>query len=240
MSLLAIRTKSVPQRLMAVAGHSEADDRRRRGLALKAVRRRLGFTQEAAAAAYKVTTQAWQNYEGGKRHLSDPKIASLLLALNSDREEFDLELARIPEQSADQPARRAGMEELAGREAYQLPVAGVAHGGGLRPDVYQEAAPEVIDLSAYFSTGTLFLRLDGMSMYPYAAPGGFVTYNPKQPARRGEGCVIELKDGSKLVKRFEHYDATTLTVTELWPEEKTLTYPLSDVRGVYAIGIRGG
>ena len=76
-------------------------------------------------------------------------------------------------------------------------------------------------------------------MYPYAEPGGFVTYNPRQPARRGHGCVIEMKDGSKLVKRYEHHDAETLTVTELWPEEKQLTIPLADVAGVYAIGLRG-
>ena len=239
MSLLAVKSKSWPQQSMTVARDNEAADRRRKGLALKAVRRRLGFTQETAAAAYKVTIQAWQNYEAGKRHLSDPKIRDLLAALNSDREEFDFELAKLPENEPEPTGRHAGFEERPFANSVHLPVAGVAHGGGLRPDIYEEAEPEVIDLSAFFSPGTLFLRLDGMSMFPYAAPGGFVTYNPKNPAKRGEGCVIEFKDGSKLVKRFEHYDNETLTVTELWPEEKTLTYPLNEIRGVYLIGVRG-
>lgn len=221
---------------MPVARDTEAQDRRRKGQALRAVRRRLGVTQEQAAAALGVTVQAWQYYEGGKRHRSDAKIAKLLVALNSDREEFDLELAKIPE-APPPSAARPGFEERS--FGFHLPVAGVAHGGPLAPDLYQEAEAEVIDLARFFQPGTLVLKLAGMSMYPYAAPGGWVTYNPRQPARRGDGAVIEMKDGSKLVKRFEGYDAQQLIVTELWPEEREIRLPLEDVKGVYAIGVRG-
>lgn len=224
---------------MAVARDTEAEDRLRKGLALKAVRRRLGFTQEAAALAYKVTTQAWQNYEGGKRHLSDPKIASLLVALNSDREEFDLELARLPEPAPPPTTRLGGMEERPGSEAFQFPVAGVAHGGPLAPNLYQEAGAEVFDLARFFAPGTLILKLAGMSMYPYAEQGGWVSYNPNQPARRGHGCVVEMKDGAKLVKRFDGYTDNELLLTELWPDERQIRLDLADVKGVYAIGVRG-
>lgn len=219
----------------------EAADRRRKGLALKALRTRLGISQGLAAenagfSSYK----AWQNYESGERKFTDPKLLVLLLALNADREEFDQQLARIPEEVGSRaPAPRRAPEERSVRP-YELPSAGLAHGGAMRPDVWDgEGGAEVIDLSQFFTPGTRFLRLDGMSMYPYAEPGGFVTYNPRQPARRGFGCVIEMKDGSKLVKRYEHHDDETLTVTELWPKEKELTFALKDVAGVYAIGLRG-
>jgi hypothetical protein len=46
-------------------------------------------------------------------------------------------------------------------------------------------------------------------------------------------------DGSYAVKRFERMDDETLYVTELWPRERELTFALSEVRGVYAIGLRG-
>lgn len=237
MMLLAAKPKSWPQRSMAVEKDTEASDRRRKGLALKAVRRRLGFTQEAAASAYKVTTQAWQNYEAGKRHLSDPKIRELLAALNSDREEFDLELARIPE---DEPRGRArGGSEERPFEPFRLPIGGVAHGGASRPDLYDpQAEAEVIDLSRFFTPDTEALRLGGMSMFPYAEPGGFVTFNRRDLAKRGDGCVIEKLDGSKLVKRFDYFTDDSLVVTELWPEERQLTFPLAEIRGVYAIGMR--
>jgi len=216
----------------------EAADRRRKGLALKALRMRLGVSQaEAAEAAGFSSYKSWQYYEAGDRKFSEPKLQVLLLALNADREEFDLQLARIPEEAGRAPRVRAVQERPS--RPYELPFAGMAFGGGRRPTFAEGHEAQVIDLAQFFAPGTRFLRLDGMSMYPYAEPGGFVTYNPRQPARRGHGCVIEMKDGAMLVKRYEHHDDETLTVTELWPEEKQLEIPLADVVGVYAIGLRG-
>lgn len=242
MSLLAIRTQPWPKQLMNAVRDNEAVDRRRKGLALRALRKRLGHTQETAAAAHKVTPQAWQNYEGGKRHLSDAKISALVASIGGDMEAFGFELAKVPEapEAGPVPRRRPGLAERTADNVYQLPVGGVAHGGPTRPDFAHDMEAELFDLSRFFKPGTEVLRLGGMSMVPYAEPGGFVTYNRRDLARRGEGCVVEMKDGSKLVKRFEHYDDRVLVVTELWPEEKRLEIPLEDVAGVYAIGLRGG
>jgi phage repressor protein C with HTH and peptisase S24 domain len=218
----------------------EASDRRRKGLALKALRRRLGVTQEAAALEYGKTTQAWQLYEQGKRHFSDPKLEKLLAAINATREEFEFELAKIPVDEAELPSHRPAPAGLAERgAAFSLPVGGVAHGGALRPNVYDDQQGEVIDFARYFTAGTRVLRLGGMSMYPYAEPGGFVTYNPRHPARRGQGAVIEMTDGGFAVKRFERYEGDMLIVTELFPQEQELRIPLDGVAGVYAIGLRG-
>lgn len=217
----------------------EAADRRRKGLALKAVRRRLGVTQEVASREYGKTVQAWQLYEQGKRHFSEPKLATLLAALNASREEFDFELAKIPEMITEVPAEPArGMEERP-FASLAIPVGGIAHGGTLRPNVYDEGGGEVIDFARFFGPGTRVLRLEGMSMFPYAETGGFVTYNPRHPARRGQGAVIETKDGGFAVKRFEKFEGDMLVVTELYPEEQELRIPLDTVTGVYAIGLRG-
>ena len=218
----------------------EAAQRRRYGAALKALRRRLGLTQEAVAASMEITTQAYQNYEAGKRHFSDPKLTKILIAMNSDREEFDLQLALIPEVSAGSGQHLAGVEERSFGNVYELPLGGIAHGGPQRPAVYDDGERATVDLSRFFAPGTEVLQLGGMSMWPYAAPGGFITFNRRDLAKRGEGCVVEMSDGSKLVKRYEFHDAENLTVTELWPEERQLTIPLADVAGVYAIGLRAG
>lgn len=221
----------------------EAADRRRKGLALKAVRRRLGLTQETAAQAYGKTVQAWQLYEQGRRHFSEPKLATLLASMNATREEFEFELARIPELSIETVPEPARVEEQGRAFASNLniPVGGIAHGGALRPNIYDEGGGEVIDFARFFSAGTRVLRLSGMSMFPYAEAGGFVTYNPRHPARRGQGAVIEMKDGGFAVKRFERIDErdSVLIVTELYPEEQELRIPLDTVVGVYAIGLRG-
>lgn len=225
---------------MAAVRDIEASDRRRKGLALKALRRRLGITQEAAAQEYGKTTQAWQLYEQGKRHFSDPKLERLLAALNATREEFEFELVKIPEDLVYDASSRPTLTGVGEPSAaFSLPVGGVAHGGALRPNVYDDQQGEVIDFARYFSPGTRVLRLGGMSMYPYAEPGGFVTYNPRHPAKRGQGAVIEMKDGGFAVKRFERYEPEMLVVTELWPEEQEIRIPLDTVAGVYAIGLRG-
>lgn len=217
----------------------EAADRRRKGLALKALRRRLGMTQDQAGENYGKTVQAWQLYEQGKRHFSEPKLDTLLAALNATREEFDFELAKIPEMVADAPSEPSrGMEERTFAPLH-IPVGGIAHGGALRPNVYDEGGGEVIDFARFFGPGTRVLRLAGMSMFPYAEAGGFVTYNPRHPARRGQGAVIEMTDGGFAVKRFERFDGEMLVVTELYPEEQELRIPLDTVAGVYAIGLRG-
>ncbi|ASE38394.1 XRE family transcriptional regulator [Brevundimonas vesicularis] len=237
---LAASPKARSYRPMAALRDIEASDRRRKGLALKALRRRLGVTQEAAAQEYGKTTQAWQLYEQGKRHFSDPKLDKLLASINATREEFEFELSKIPEIEADLPSARSGVMGIGEpTAAFSLPVGGVAHGGALRPNVYDDQQGEVIDFARFFSAGTRVLRLGGMSMYPYAEPGGFVTYNPRHPARRGQGAVIEMLDGGFAVKRFERYEGDMLIVTELFPEEQELKIPLDTVAGVYAIGLRG-
>lgn len=240
MSLVALKTEPWPNRVMTGYRDREASDRRRKGMALKALRERMGISQSAAADAAGFTSyKAWQNYEHGQRNFSDPKLEKLLAALPATQEAFALELARIPEDDAA-PARPRGVASTprSFAAAYQLPSGGIAHGGALRPNVADEVSGEVVDLAQFFAPGTRYLQLGGMSMYPYADSGGFVTYNPRNPPRRGYGCVIEMNDGSKLVKRFEHYDNEKLVVTELWPEERKLEIPLSDVAGVYAIGMR--
>lgn len=241
MSLVALKIETWPNPRMNGFKDREAADRQRKGLALKALRERLGLSQGAAAEAAGFTSyKAWQNYERGDRHFSDPKIAKLLTALGSSQEAFNFELSRIPVEHDDGRSTRGVSSR--GRPfaaAYQLPSGGFAHGGALRPEINDDEPGEVIDLARYFAAGTRVLRLGGMSMYPYAESGGFVTYNPHQPPRRGQGCVIEMKDGSKLVKRFETFDDTSLIVTELWPAERRIEIPLADVQGVYAIGLRG-
>lgn len=242
MSLLALKTQPWPKQLMSAVRDNEAVDRRRKGLALRALRVKLGHTQESAAAAHGVTPQAWQNYEGGKRHLADAKVSALAGSIGGTMEEFGLELAKIPDVPAAAPAqRRHSVEERPANNVFHLPIGGVAFGGPTRPDFGQDGGEvEVFDASRFFKPGTEVLKLGGMSMVPYAEPGEVVTFNRKDLARRGEGCVIEMKDGSKLVKRFERYDDSQLVVTELWPVERELSFPLQDVAGVYRIGFRGG
>ncbi|MBX9708143.1 MAG: helix-turn-helix domain-containing protein [Caulobacteraceae bacterium] len=222
---------------MAGIETTRADDMARAGQALRILRKRSGLSQEAAAHEAGIHPQTWRGYEAGRRFMDNPTLATVTRALGSSPEEHALEVLRLTG-PAETRSFASGMEER-GR-VLQLPVGGVAQGGAVMPAVFDHPSePDVIDFASFFTPGTRVLRLAGMSMFPYADAGGLVTYNPRIPARRGQGAVIEMKDGSYLVKRFDRFDADHVHLTELYPEERSFTLPLDDVRGVYAIGLRG-
>lgn len=224
-----------------MAGKDEllGEERARAGAALRILRKRAGVSGEEAADRAGVHAQTWRNYENGRRLMDNATLARMVAALGATVEEHALEMSRLP--GAARPQERtfaSGLEER-GR-VLQLPVGGVAFGGAARPAMYDlTEEPEVVDFADYFAAGTRVLRLGGMSMVPYAEPGGFVTYNPRRPARRGQGAVIQMKDGSYQVKRFERIEAGKVVMTELYPEEREVSFDLTEVEGVYAIGLRG-
>lgn len=238
MSSLALRSEAWSSRRMVDTSERERVERERAGAALRILRKRAGLTQEdAAGAADRISLASWKNYENGIRGMDNPTLARALKAIGASIEEHQLEVAKLGGLQGESPFF-GGMSDR-GR-VMALPVGGIAHGGALRPNLYDDGGEaEVIDFARFFAPGTRVLKLGGMSMVPYAEPGGFVTYNPRQPARRGQGAVIEMKDGSYLVKRFERMDDETLYLTELYPVERELTLPLAEVAGVYAIGLRG-
>lgn len=238
MSSLAVSSEPWSRRRMVDTTDYERIERERAGRALQILRKRAGVSQEdAAGAAEGISLSSWKNYEAGKRGMDTPTLARALRAIGAAPEEHQLEVAKLSGVAPHERGSFGGMSDRA--RVMQLPVGGVAHGGALHPNLYDDGGEgEVIDFAQYFAPGTQVLKLAGMSMVPYAEPGGFVTYNVRQPARRGRGCVIEMLDGSYAVKRFERMDDDTLYVTELYPVERELTFPLSEVKGVYAIGGR--
>lgn len=237
MSSLALRSEAWISRRMAGIDDTRASDMARAGQALRILRKRAGLSQEAAAGEANIHPQTWRGYENGRRFMDNPTLAVVTRALGSSPEEHALEVLRLSGRTEGRTFA-SGMEER-GR-VLQLPVGGVAHGGAIMPAVFdQPSEPDVIDFASFFTPGTRVLRLAGMSMFPYADAGGLVTYNPRVPAKRGQGAVVEMKDGSYLVKRFDRIDDAVVHLTELYPQERSFTVPIEAVRGVYAIGLRG-
>ncbi|MGQ3041425.1 MAG: helix-turn-helix domain-containing protein [Brevundimonas sp.] len=223
-----------------MAGNKEllGEDMARAGAALRVLRKRLGISGEEAAHRAGVHAQTWRNYENGRRLMDNETLGRMVAAVSATVEDHAQEMARTA--PASLPGESPWFGSRKGDRPLVFPVGGVAHGGGPRPNIYDQGSEaEVIDFTDFLNANTRILRLAGMSMVPYAEPGGWVSYNPLRPARRGQGAVIHMKDGSYQVKRFERIAGGKVHVTELYPEERELTYELDDVEGVYAIGLRG-
>lgn len=208
------------------------------GRALKSLREAMDprVTQTDAATAADVTLQAWQNYEAGKRRFTEALIGKVTRALTISRAELLAERDRIlDEPSADTRPRiergRSGRLEIS--------INGRGRAGPMGMHVYDAGQSEgSIDLSMILGGDARATRAAGESMVPYVEPGAFVVYHTGRWPRRGHGCVIETKTGELYIKRYEKTDGSTLFVTELFPKERELKFQLSDVEGVYAIGLR--
>ena len=218
----------------------EVAERKLYGRALKLLRERAEMSQPQAADALGVTLTAWQNYEAGKRQWKPRLLRDTTKAVNATVEDLELLRARLSDEP-DLPAAQAmaGFRERPS-PSFQIPIHGRARMGPMGANVYDVGEPEgVIDLASLIGADTRALRLAGESMIPYAEPGGFVLYQLNRWPGRGKGCVIETNAGEYYVKRYDKSDGAAIYATELWPEERQLRFETKDLKGVYAIMLRG-
>ena len=154
------------------------------GEGLAALRRAAGLSQADAGARIGMTSQGWGLYESGKRPgLFRPDVQRRLTgALEATPEDLALMLMQ-----AEAPVARA--------------VSGVENPGRpfQSPPAPQDAATERMQLS-------------NDDLAPWAASGVVLEFDPDRWPRRDQGCVIDLTDGTRLVRLYDRADADSLHV----------------------------
>lgn len=157
----------------------------RLGEALAALRRERGLSQAEAGARLDMTSQGWGLYESGRRPgLFRPDVQRrLTAALDASPEDLAMILSRRSPEAATAAERAA---ETAG---------GVAS----RDRAWS-------GLSATIER--LVLSTDELS--PWAVSGVVLEFRPGQWPRRGQGCVVDMADGTRRVRLYEGADAETL------------------------------
>ncbi len=184
---------------------------RRLGDALAALRRDAGLSQAEAGARLGMTSQGWGLYEAGRRPgLFRPDVQRrLTTALNRSPEDLALKLALAAAERADPSAETA---------------AGLASPGRNYAD-----AP----------TRLRRLTLTDDDLSPWAASGVMVEFEEGRWPRRGQGCVIDMADGSRRVWLYQGADDETVTVlrhpSSGGAEERL---PRRDIRQVSAVVAR--
>lgn len=205
------------------------------GHALRNLRERTDRTQRDVGAALGISGQAWQYYEAGDRKFTAEKIAKALEAIGATQYDLEAERARIlgtPE------AKLAGFAEP--RSDFVFDIYGRARAGPQGPEVYDLGEPlRRLDLRQVLGRNISALEIAGDSVSPWGESGEIVLFDRDRAPRRGKGCVIELHTGEAYVKLYEKSDGSTLFVRELFPEERTISFPLRDVKGVYPVAFRG-
>lgn len=230
------------------------------GRALKVLRMRRRLTQADAAAALRLTTQAWQNYEAGQRRsaFALDSLEALTAAVGSTPDEFarvaDLLKSGVAEGLLSDPGHPLPTAAPSGevivfappgqpesstfrREAL-APVYGAVHAGDPsaiaftpdHPDDWKPLHPNQLGYRDPF-----YLEVHGESMSPRFEPG------EKAPAVRGvqpgkgQVCVVEMHDGAMILKYYMGRTEDALRLSELNPAPREFTVHLADVRAVHAV-----
>ena len=154
------------------------------GEGLGILRRSAGLSQGEAGARIGMTSQGWGLYEAGKRPgLFRPDVQRRLTgALDATPEDLALILSRA---TAPGPLAATGVESPARRSV----------------------APQ-----AALAAATERMQLSNDELAPWAASGVVLEFDPGRWPRRDQGCVIDLIDGSRLVRLYQHADGDRLYV----------------------------
>lgn len=157
-------------------------DLRALGEALAGLRRERGLSQAEAGAKLAMTSQGWGLYESGKRPgLFRPDVQRRLTAvLDASPEDLALAVARV----APSPSTASTGVESSGR-------------GWDAGSVKTRVAVERVQLS-------------NDDLAPWAASGVVLEIDPGRWPRRDQGCVIDLTDGSRLIRLYERADGDRL------------------------------
>lgn len=236
MNALPINVPWGQHRRMALTESPKRAEQKLIGAAIRNLRDRAGLRQADLAEALGITTQAWQKYEAGERSFSDDKISTVLKTLRTSKDELLTERARLL--GLPIPSR-VDVHQDRDRDLI-FDVYGRARAGDRGVQVYDVGEPvRTIDLRQILGRNTDALEVAGDSMVPWAEPGEVVLFDRERCPKRGSGCVIETKTGEYYVKLYEKSDGSTLFAKELYPEERIILFSVKDLKGVYAIRLRG-
>ncbi|MGV3578178.1 helix-turn-helix domain-containing protein [Brevundimonas sp.] len=155
------------------------------GEGLAALRRSAGLSQAEAGARIGMTSQGWGLYESGKRPgLFRPDVQRRLTgAVGASPEDLALAVARDGHPAEPQTS---GVEN-SGRAFHPVPV---------RP-----------------ISGIERMQLSNDDLAPWAASGVVLEFDVGRWPRRDQGCVIDLTDGTRLVRLYQRADGERLYVT---------------------------
>lgn len=187
-------------------------DALRLGEALAALRRDRGLSQAEAGARLGMTSQGWGLYEAGRRPgLFRPDVQRrLTAALDASPEALTFKRDGMGDPPGDAPAERSAADGLEAR------------GRG-----FETPSPRVRRL-----------QISDDSLAPWAESGVVVEYRPGQWPRQGQGCVLEMIDGSVRVRLYRGADAEALHLAGAGALDAVETVPRRQTALVSAVVAR--
>lgn len=183
-------------------------DALRLGEALAALRRERGLSQAEAGARATMTSQGWGLYEAGRRPGLFRPDVQRRLTGALDASPEDLALLLARSEGAPTPEP-------------------APTGVSSRERNWRDA-----------SSDTRRLSLSTDELAPWAESGVVLEYRPGQWPRRGQGCVVEMIDGSIRARLYDGADADALRLFGAGALDRAETVVRSQIVHVSAVTAR--
>jgi len=208
------------------------------GKALRAAREAHGWSQMDMGkrmgefARRPMSGQAYARYEGGG-HLKPRDLADACKALSISADELEDYLpANIPlRREVNTPPKR-------GAEAIPAKLYGTPRIVAGQQILERSSTSVVVDLSAYLTGALSAVQTPDDTMSPMVQQGQLVFFDVNSIAKRGDLAVVETADGKLIIRLLAGQDGSTMQLTSLWPETRTLPIPMKDVVGLYQVRLR--
>lgn len=213
------------------------------GKALARLRERAGMTQPQAAHAFGIESSAgWSKYENGKAStIFHPDIQKrLVAAVGATVEDLIAERTTLATPTTARPAAIAPLESPR-RDPTPFPgmcaVYGYAAGAGEKIAVATGSELRWVPIHpnqrGYAKVGAA--EVVGESMYPRFKPRELAYFVFDVMPPRGDDVIIELLDGTALIKEYVGRTPENLIVREFFPADRTFEVSLKTVKALHAV-----
>jgi transcriptional regulator with XRE-family HTH domain len=204
------------------------DEDRALGRAMHNLRKRKGMTQPQAAENMGVPVQNWSRWERGDHKPRRDRLPDVARALGVTLDELMAERAGVLGGFASAAASpfRAGLTGVYGLAAGAGERIAVAAGSEIR------WVPTHPAQTGYKRTGAA--EVVGMSMYPRYKPRELAYFVFDLPPGPGDDVVVEMNDGSALIKEFVRIRDGKVWLKEWHPEEREFPIELASVKAMHA------
>jgi phage repressor protein C with HTH and peptisase S24 domain len=205
---------------------------------IKEIRKSKGISQESLGDMIGMKKAGVSKLERGSVKLTTAHIDKIAQALGCDPIEI---MGKTAYSQETRPLSRGLSEAPRTVQSSKIPVWGTVDAqGGERYAINTEDTPiDFIEPLPVQETDkdAFGLLVAGESMFPKYEPGNIVCVHTRKPAIKGRDCVVEMNDGSGLIKKYLGMQGDSYLLEQLNPPKQIILKKADITRIMPVVGV---